>query len=286
MKSTSQHWRKGLYLVSTPIGNLADISFRAVEALKHVDAIFCEDTRVTRKLCQYYNIKTPLFPYHDHSSDKDRNAIIERLKNGDNLALVSDAGTPMISDPGYKLVQLCEAENIDVLPISGANAVLPALQMSALPTDCFCFAGFLPNKTKARQDKLFTFKDYASTLVFYESVPRLKACLKDVLSVLGDRKMAVVREISKMHEEAIRGNVSEILDILESDKTVRGELVLVIQGAAEQEQSAEETEKSTQDALKDAMEAMSLKDAVALVTKQTRLSKKEVYALALELQKQ
>ena len=285
MKSTSQHWRKGLYLVSTPIGNLADMSFRGVEALKYVDAIFCEDTRVTRKLCQYYSIKTPLFPYHDHSSDKDRDNIIERLKNGENLALVSDAGTPLISDPGYKLVQKCAEAEIAILPIAGANAVLPALQMSALPTDCFCFAGFLPSKTKARQDKFSGFKDYSVTLVFYESVPRLKACLKDMQMVLGNRNIAVVREISKMHEEAIRGTISEVLEVLDSDKIIRGELVLVVEGAKEQEISAEDVEKSVHEALVDAMDAMSLKDAVALVAKQSRLSKKEVYALALDIRK-
>lgn len=185
MKSTTQRWAKGLYLVSTPIGNLADMSFRAVEALKQADAIICEDTRMTRKLCAYYAVKTPLKSYHDHSTDAERARIMDMLRQGQRVALVSDAGTPMVSDPGYKLVGLCVAEGIDVIPVPGANAVLPGLQLSALPCDRFYFGGFLPAKAKARQDVLRGVRDMPVTMVFYETAARIRAALTDIDAILG-----------------------------------------------------------------------------------------------------
>lgn len=282
MKSTTQRWDKGLYLVSTPIGNLADISFRAVEALKQADVIICEDTRMTRKLCAYYAIKTPLRPYHDHTTDAERARILEMLREGKRVALVSDAGTPMVSDPGYKLVSLCAAEEIDVIPVPGANAVLPGLQLSALPCDRFYFGGFLPAKAKARQDTLREVKDMPVTMVFYETATRIKAALTDIASVLGVRPVAVVREITKLYEEALRGSAEDILALIAAGKDIKGEIVLVIGGAGEGARAA--ATDSLDDMLRHALGAQSLKDAVAAVMAATGLPRRDVYRRALEIQ--
>ncbi|GEM_PF-5167 len=286
MKSTSQRWNKGLYLVSTPIGNLSDITFRAVEALKQADVILCEDTRMTRKLCGYYAVKTPLRAYHDHSTDEDRAKILALLQGGQRVALVSDAGTPMISDPGYKLVQHCVEAGITVIPVPGANAVLPALQLSALPTDRFYFGGFLPHKTKARCDVLGAVRDVDATLVFYETATRMKAALGDVVTALGNRHVAVVRELTKLYEETLRGRAAEVITMIEGGHVLKGECVLVIAGTVDGAATgtAAQDQADAPQMLQKALANMSLKDAVALVTQTSGLPKKEVYRMALDLQ--
>ena len=201
-----------LILVSTPIGNLSDISNRAIETLNDADIIACEDTRTSAQLFSLIGVKAKkLIPYHEHNADSARPKIIAFLEQGLTVALVSDAGTPLISDPGYRLVRECHQKGITVTTVPGANAVLSALQLSGLPSDAFLFAGFLPNKKTARQDTLQKHKNVAATLIFYETANRLIASLEDILEVLGNREMAVVREITKKFEEVKSDTVENLL---------------------------------------------------------------------------
>ena len=201
-----------LILVSTPIGNLSDISNRAIETLNDADIIACEDTRTSAQLFSLIGVKAKkLIPYHEHNADSARPKIIAFLEQGLTVALVSDAGTPLISDPGYRLVRECHQKGITVTTVPGANAVLSALQLSGLPSDAFLFAGFLPNKKTARQDTLQKHKNVAATLIFYETANRLIASLEDILEVLGNREIAVVREITKKFEEVKSDSVEKLL---------------------------------------------------------------------------
>jgi 16S rRNA (cytidine1402-2'-O)-methyltransferase len=199
----------GLYIVATPIGNLGDLSPRAAAILSAVDMIAVEDSRVTAKLLQHIGIKRPMLPYHDHNADKVRPGLIERMAT-EAIALVSDAGTPLISDPGYKLVRDARAAGRHIVTIPGPSAVIAALTLSGLPTDRFFFAGFLPAKTKARRDNVAQLARLQATLVFYESGPRLAAMLADLAAELGDRDAAVAREITKAYEECVTGNLEAL----------------------------------------------------------------------------
>ena len=271
---------KGLYLVATPIGNLGDISIRATDVLAHADLIACEDTRNTHKLLTLLGIsRKKLTAYHNFNADKARPEILKRLRNGEMIALVSDAGTPLISDPGYRLVQDCFEQNIYVTSIPGASAVLTALQLSGLPCHRFLFEGFLPPKTSARQKELSLLADIPATLIFYEAPQRLEETLTDMQKVLGNRQAAVVREITKKFEQSVRGTFSELLNRYHENGFPKGEIVIVV-APAEKKQISENDILET---LTDALKTMSVKDAAAFVSDQTGEAKKSLYQKALKL---
>lgn len=274
--------QQGLYLVSTPIGNLRDITLRAIDVLEAADAVLCEDSRVTGRLLQLLGLKKRLFVYNDHADEADRAAILQRLAGGEMLAMVSDAGTPVLSDPGYKLVQACLRQGISVTPIPGASALLPALQLSAMPADRFLFAGFLPHKQAARRAVFAELKAVPATLVFYESPLRLHESVCDALAVLGDRPVAYAREITKLHEEARHGTLAAWAADENLLGTMKGELVLLI--AAPTETAI--TDESVDEALKIALRSLSLRDAAETVAKALGVTKKQAYDRALSLKKQ
>jgi len=269
----------GLYVTATPIGNLADFTYRAQDVLNRADVIACEDTRVTGKLLAHYGIKTPTISYHDHNSARMLPQILDRLHQGQIVALVSDAGTPLVSDPGYKLVHEARAAGIMVTSLPGASALLAALSSAGLPTDQFLFAGFLPNKTVARQKAVKQFKSLPTTLVFYESPKRLKESLKDIYAVLGERKVAVCRELTKLYEEIRMDDLSELIRHYEERGTIKGEVVIVIEPAREKISD----DNMLDDALKDALEKLTVREAVAAVSYMTGLKRKKVYSRALEI---
>lgn len=269
----------GLYLVATPIGNLRDISFRALDLLRIADTILCEDTRVTHKLLSAYGIKARTKVYNDHSDAYRRDEVIRDLQGGQVVALVSDAGMPMISDPGYKLVKACNEAGVYVTTLPGANAPLSALQLSGFPSDCFSFIGFLPNKTKARRDILAKWARVQTTLIAFETAPRLLASLKDIGEVLGARDVAVVREITKMFEEVRKGNPESLLEQYAEKGLPKGEIVLVIAPPEEEIFSEENLEGQIRNALK----TMKTKEAAAFVAQNTGVNKKDLYDLALKV---
>ena len=217
-----------LFLVSTPIGNLSDMTPRGIEVLKSVTLIASEDTRVTRKLCNHFEIKTPLTSYHEHSKSQKMELILERLAAGDDVALVSDAGTPLISDPGDELVEKAIENGFIVVPIPGANAALTALVASGLATQPFLFYGFLKRQRSARKKELLNLKDLQATLLFYESPHRLKETIGAVLEVYGNRNIVIARELTKVYEEFIRGRAEDVLQQLTE---VKGEVVLLVEGS-------------------------------------------------------
>ncbi|MBM3540891.1 MAG: 16S rRNA (cytidine(1402)-2'-O)-methyltransferase, partial [Alphaproteobacteria bacterium] len=256
--------RGRLVLVATPIGNLADLSARAVRALVEADAIACEDTRTTGNLLRAHGIARPMTPYHEHNAAQARPALLARLERGETLALVSDAGTPLIADPGFKLVREAIARGIGVTAVPGPSAPLMALVLSGLPTDRFFFAGFLPPKTAARRTALSELKAVPGTLVVLEAPQRLAASLADMADVLGDRPAAVARELTKIYEEVRRGALSELARAYAAEGAPKGEIVVVV-GAAE---AAPET--GDVDALLDAaLASASLRDAADAVAKAT-----------------
>jgi len=270
----------GLYLVATPIGNLGDITLRALQTLAGADLIACEDTRVTRKLLARYAIATPLTPYHDHNAAKARPALLRRLAGGGAIALVSDAGTPLISDPGFKLARAAQEAGHLVTALPGASAVLTALSVAGLPTDQFFFAGFLPSKIAARRTRIAELARLPGTLVLFETGPRLTTTLADLVAGLGpNREAALCRELTKLHEEVKRGELARLAQTCAGDE-LRGEIVIVIAapqapvqiGAAESE-----------GLLRDALERLSLKDAVAEVAQITGRRRRELYQCALAL---
>jgi 16S rRNA (cytidine1402-2'-O)-methyltransferase len=216
-----------LYICPTPIGNLKDITIRVVEVLQNVDLILAEDTRITRNLLNKYEIKTPLKSFHSYTNQKRLEEIVSELRKGKNFALVSDAGTPGISDPGYNLIKACIDNKIHIEALPGPTSFVPALLLSGLPPDHFLFYGFLPRKKGKRQKILKNFEDFEGPIIYFESPYRVREFLSDVLESLGDRPVALVREISKMHEEVLRGNASEILNKIH-DSTIKGEVVFVV----------------------------------------------------------
>src|SRR4030042_7024365 len=223
-----------LYIVSTPIGNREDITLRALRILKEVDLIAAEDTRHTNLLVRHFGIQTPLTSYFEGNELKKKEFILSKLKQGNQIALVSDAGTPGISDPGFRLIQTSIDNHISVVPIPGPSAVITALSVSGLPTDSFLFKGFLPHKSKKRKDLLKQLEEVKATLIFYESPHRLAESLKDILDVLGDREMALTRELTKIYEEVLRDKVSEIINQI-GEKKLKGEITLVISGKTRSE---------------------------------------------------
>ncbi|MCI5048875.1 MAG: 16S rRNA (cytidine(1402)-2'-O)-methyltransferase [Rickettsiales bacterium] len=268
-----------LYIVATPIGNLGDMTYRAVQTLSQVDVIACEDTRTSAVLLSHYEIDTPTISYHDHNGAKQRPLILERLGRGESVALISDAGTPLISDPGYKLVHEARALGFQVTPIPGASSVLSALCAAGLPSDQFTFCGFLPNKTQARQKALQALEDYAGTLVFLESPKRLSDMLADAHAVLGAREAVIAREITKRFEEFHSGTLAELVEHYAHAATPKGEIVVLIGPAAAQAYD----EEAIDALLKAALSELPTKQAAAHVAEQTGQSKSDLYQRALAL---
>jgi 16S rRNA (cytidine1402-2'-O)-methyltransferase len=272
----------GLHLVATPIGNLGDVTLRALWVLRGVDRILCEDTRVTGKLLARYGIAAALEPYHDHNADRVRPAILARLRRGEKLALVSDAGTPLVSDPGYRLVRDALAEGLPITAAPGPSAAITALTLSGLPPDVFLFTGFLPPRQAARKKALAVWRDLAATLLFYEGPSRLAAALADMADSLGDREAAVARELTKLHEEIRRGRLSALAAHYRDAGPPRGEIVIVVgpPDAAPAPLSEAEIDRR----LAGALRHMSLRDAAALVAAETGLPRRDLYRRALALQ--
>lgn len=232
-KSFDNEQNKGiLYLVPTPIGNLEDMSYRAVRLLKEADFIAAEDTRNTKKLCNHFEITTPVVSYHEHNKETSGEKIIQRLQEGAKVALVSDAGMPTISDPGYELVVAATRERLTVVPLPGANAALTALIASGLPTQPFYFYGFLPRQKKEKKRELEDLSKLMSTVILYESPHRLKETLQQILDVFGNRRVSICRELTKRYEEFIRGTISEVLDWASTDE-IRGEFCIILEGSKE-----------------------------------------------------
>jgi 16S rRNA (cytidine1402-2'-O)-methyltransferase len=271
----------GLHLVATPIGNLGDITLRALWVLRSVDRILCEDTRVTGRLLAHYDIDKPLDAYHDHNADRVRPSVLAALRRGETLALVSDAGTPLVSDPGYKLVRETIAEGRPVTAAPGPSAALTALILSGLPPDAFLFAGFPPPRSAARRKALTQWRTLAASLIFFEGASRLAACLADMAEVLGDRPAAIGRELTKRHEEMRRGTLAELTALYRAEPTPRGEVVIVVGPPV-----ATAHESADIDARLDQLLAqLSLRDAVAALATETGLARRALYDRALARQR-
>ena len=268
----------GLYVVATPIGNLGDLTPRAAETLRRADLVLAEDKRVTAKLLSHAGSKSRLANYNDHSSEADRESIVARL-GGEGIALVSDAGTPLISDPGYKLVRAAREAGHSVFTLPGPSALIAALTLAGLPTDRFLFAGFLPAKAKARQEALAELADIRATLVFYETGPRLGDALEAMRDVLGDREGAVVREISKLYEESVTGSLTELADRYVGNQP-KGEIVVVVGPPADRaEASDDDLDRALTEAMLDASPSRAAAEVAALL----KIPRKRAYARALEL---
>jgi 16S rRNA (cytidine1402-2'-O)-methyltransferase len=272
----------GLHLIATPIGNLGDITLRALETLAGVDVIACEDTRITRRLTERYGISAELVPYHEHNGATARPKILARLAQGAAIALVSDAGTPLISDPGFKLVREACAARYRVTALPGSSSVLTALSVAALPTDRFFFEGFLPAKEAARRARLSELARIDATLVLFESGNRVQATLSDLARVMGARDAAICRELTKLHEEVTRATLAEFAAKVETLET-RGEFVLVIGPPAADTQTF--TDEALDNLLRDQLRGHSVKDAVVHAVELSGRPRREVYARALELAK-
>jgi 16S rRNA (cytidine1402-2'-O)-methyltransferase len=273
----------GLHLVATPIGNLRDVTVRALEVLAGADLIACEDTRVSRKLLDHYGIATPLTPYHDHNAVEARPKLLARLAEGAAVALISDAGTPLISDPGYKLVRAARAAGASVTAAPGASAVLAALTLSGLPTDRFLFEGFLPAKEGQRQSRVAELKRVPATLVLFETGPRLASALADLATGLGAREAAICRELTKLHEEVRRGDLASLAREVAAASEPRGEIVIVI---APPEPEGELAADDLDTLLREALDRLSVKEAVAEIAAVTGSSRRAIYQRALTLAKE
>jgi len=269
-----------LYIVSTPIGNLDDITFRAIETLKKVDYIACEDTEHSLKLLNHYGIKKPLISYWSQKEKVRAEELIQKIKAGHSVAVITDAGTPGISDPGAIVIKKAIQENIDIIPVPGPSALIAALSVSGLPSDEFTFVGFLPVKQSQRKRKLLELSSEKRTIIFYEAPHRILQTLYDMLEVLGDRYITVARELTKIYEEVLRGKLSEVIEKLEQSK-IAGEYVIVVEGASE-------TPKVLDEALQEVRELMrkgkGRKEAVKIVSELYNLSKKELYEKSLKME--
>jgi len=278
-----------LYVCGTPIGNLEDITFRALKILKKVNLIAAEDTRHTKKLLNHYQINTKITSYYEYNKFKKAPYLVEILKNGQDIALVSDAGMPGISDPGYVLIDLALKNNIKIIPIPGVSALITALVVSGLPTDKFVFEGFLPRKIKERKKFFKSIENEERTVIFYETPHRLKRALKDMLEIWGDRKVVIARELTKMYEEVIRGNLSQILSEIDS-KEIKGEITLVVQGGIKKKAN------DTIDFLKDECimqeylkklknQGYSNKEIIKITQEKLNIPKNLIYKKLLEMKK-
>ncbi|ANU08004.1 16S rRNA (cytidine(1402)-2'-O)-methyltransferase [Paraurantiacibacter namhicola] len=267
----------GLYIVATPIGNLGDITVRAMDVLARCDGIACEDTRVTHKLMRHLGISKPLWRYDDHSAPNDRARLVDSMRER-AVALVSDAGTPLVSDPGYRLAIDARAAGIPVTSLPGPNAPVTALTLSGLPNDRFLFAGFLPSKDKARRDVLEELGTVRTTLVFFETAPRLGKSLAAIEQVLPGREVAVARELTKLHEECRTGTASELAEYYAAHPP-KGEIVLLVGPPPEEAPDASNADAM----LREALETMKASQAAGQVAKATGLDRKELYARAMEI---
>jgi len=268
----------GLYVVATPIGNLRDITLRALDVLRSADLVLAEDTRVSGKLLSAYDIDASVSAYHDHNAAKRTPGLIKALKKGERIALMSDAGTPLVSDPGFRLVRAAVEAGIDVFPLPGASAVLAGLVKSGLPTDRFFFAGFLPPRTVARQKEIEALRNIPGTLVLFETGPRVEGCLRDLALQLGNRQAVLTRELTKRFEEARYGTLTDLADGIASDPP-KGEIVLLVHGPETSRWDGE----VVRDALRAQLETMKLKAACAEIADVSGWSKRELYALGLSL---
>jgi 16S rRNA (cytidine1402-2'-O)-methyltransferase len=264
-----------LYIVSTPIGNLEDITLRALRILREASLIACEDTRHTRKLLDHYGISKPTVSYHEHNEAARAAELTAKIAAGENVALVTDAGTPLLSDPGYRVVQAAIQAGLNVIPIPGPSAAIAALSASGLPTDSFRFCGFLPPKSTQRRKLLEELKSESCTLIFYEAPHRIADALEDAEAVLGPRPMVVARELTKMHEEFLRGTAAEIRERLASQNSARGEMTLLI---GKGERAADDT-PIEEAVAKLEQQGMTRMDAIKHVAKERGLSKRDVYRL-------
>jgi len=272
----------GLHVVATPIGNLRDMTIRAVETMAAASLVACEDTRVTRRLVDHFGLSARLVAYHEHNAAEMRPKLLARLAAGESVALVSDAGTPLVSDPGFKLVEAAREAGHRVVPVPGPSAVMAALVAAGLPTDAFFFAGFLPPKTAGRRGRARELAAVPGSLVFFETGPRLAASLADLAGELGDREAAVCRELTKAHEEVRRGTLPALAAFYAQAGEPRGEIVVVVAPPGE----APPPEAGDVEAmLRTALAASSVKDAAAAVAAATGLPKRDVYQLALQLAK-
>ena len=268
----------GLHIVATPIGNLRDVTLRALDTLAGADLIACEDTRVTRKLLAAYGIATPMAAYHEHNADRARPRLLERLTTGGCVALVSDAGSPLVSDPGYKLVRAAIAAGLPVRVVPGPSASLAALALSGLPTFRFLFTGFLPAKRAQRRRRLIELRSLRATLLVFETAPRLAALLADMAQILGPRDAALCRELTKLHEEVRRGTLAELAAHYRESGPPKGEMVIVVGPPTD----PETLDDAAVDSLLDEMLAhASLRDAAARVAAATGRPRREIYARAL-----
>lgn len=268
-----------LYLVATPIGNLADITHRALQVLRDVELIACEDTRHTRKLLQHYGIDTKTVSYHEHNEQQRAAELVELLKQGSNVAVVSDAGTPAISDPGFRLVRAAIENDVNVVPLPGPSALIAALVAAGLPTNEFFFGGFLPARSTARRTRLNELRAVPGTLIFYESPHRLAVSLKDAYEVLGEREAVVARELTKLHEEIRRGRLSELSAYYSTAEQPRGEIVLLIDRTVLGETAAVDSAAPSVSALVRQFEADGLDRRAALkkAARELQLSRAEAY---------
>ncbi len=272
--------KSGIYIVATPIGNLNDISLRAKEVLNAADVIACEDTRVTKKLFSLLglNLKKTFIAFHDHNEDEKAQVLINYVNQGQVVAQVSDAGSPLISDPGFHLIKQCRRQGVDVYAIPGACALICALQLSGLPTNSFMFAGFIPNKDKARNDLFNELKDIETTLVFYETANRLTKTLRVMSDIFGNREVAVAREITKLYEECRNGTAQELMAHFEANEP-RGEIVLMVAPPDE----SSKTPIDVEGLLRLELQKQSLKGAVKALVDEYGLNKNDVYDLALKI---
>jgi len=272
--------KPGLYVTATPIGNLGDITYRAVKALKSADLILCEDTRQSAKLCAAYGIETPLAPYHDHNAARVRPGVIKKLQGGARICLVSDAGTPLIADPGYKLVREARDAGIDVFPLPGPSAALAALSAAGAPSDRFFFAGFPPPKQAARAKLFEALKAVDAALIFYETAPRLAASLEAMEAAFGARRAVVARELTKLHETFCEGSLDALAGRYRAAPT-RGEIVIIVYPPAAQAVSP----TALDDFLAEALTEMTVKDAAGAAAEAFGVKRGEAYARALDVKK-
>jgi 16S rRNA (cytidine1402-2'-O)-methyltransferase len=273
--------KAGLHIVATPIGNLGDVTLRALSTLAGADVVLAEDTRITRRLFSHYGLTTPLEAYHEHNAARVRPGILARLRAGARIALVSDAGSPLVSDPGFKLVEAALGEGITVTTAPGPSAVLAALSIAGLPTDSFFFAGFVPQKRAARRARLSEIGEVPGTLILFESPRRLAGLLADAAVVLGDRPAAVARELTKLFEEVRRGSLAALAAAYAREGPPKGEVVVLI-GAATRT-AGDSAGDGLGDKLAQALKTSSLKEAVAQIAAETSLPRRQIYARALRL---
>lgn len=281
LRAEAEKIAPGLHLVATPIGNLKDISFRALSTLAAADAVVAEDTRVTKTLLAHYGISTPLVAYHEHNARVIRPHLIARLEAGAALALVSDAGTPLVSDPGFKLVAEALERGVKITSVPGPSAVLAALVVAGLPTDRFFFEGFLPHKSGQRRTRLAELARIPGTLVFFESPRRLAEALADCAAVLGPRDAAIARELTKLYETVRRGKLDELAAALAQEEPPKGEIVVLVAPPGEAAQGVSEAELDAK--IEEALAAHSLKDAASVVSATTGRPRRQVYARAIQL---